>query len=126
MRTISNFLIALLAMAAGMTMQTDRALAGDVIGWMEIQPSEQQIQISGRAYAFRSGLIEFSLRIERSGPSGKTATKQSGRAQVDPGKVASLSTTSVNIGPGDQLSLLLTIYRDGEIVATNALKVGGE
>jgi hypothetical protein len=105
-------------------MQIDGSSAGDVIGWMDINPKGEQIEIAGRAFAHERTDIEYALKVERIGKSGKTATNQSGRAAIAPGEVAKLSTTSVNVGAQDGLSILLTITRGGEIVATSAMQIG--
>ena len=117
-------LIAVFSMLAGMAMATNAAWAGDVIGWMEIKAADRQIGVTARAYATDQAKIEYELKIERVGRSGKTATKQRGKADIEPGQTAQLSTTSVNVGAGDQLAILLTIFSDGQVVATNALHVG--
>ena len=117
-------LIAVFSILAGMAMTTNAASAGDVIGWMEIKPADRQIGITARAYAPAEAKIEYELQIERVGRSGKTATKQRGKADIEPGKTAQLSTTSVSIGSGDQLAILLTIFSGGQVVSTNALHVG--
>jgi hypothetical protein len=121
---MSKSLIAVFSIVAGMVMSMNAASAGEVIGWMEINPADRQIGVTARAYAPSAAKIEYELQIERVGRSGKTATKQRGKADIEPGKVAQLSTTSVNMGSGDELAILLTISSGGQIVATSALHVG--
>ena len=121
---ISKSLIAIFSIMAGMLMGLNAVSAGEVIGWMEVKPAERQIGVTARAYALSETKIEFELKIERVGRSGKTATKQRGKADILPGNIAELSTTSVNIGPGDQMAILLTIFSGGQVVSTNALHVG--
>ena len=121
---ILKTLIAIFSIVAGAVMSTNAASAGEVIGWMEINPVERQIAVTARAYASDEAKIEYELQIERVGRSGKTATKQRGKADLAPGKTAQLSTTSVNIVAGDQLAILLTIFSGGQVVSTNALHVG--
>ena len=117
-------LIAGVSILAGMVMSMSAASAQDVVGWMQINPADRQIGITAHAYGPDAAKIEFELRVERVGRSGKTATKQSGKADMQPGKIAQLSTTSVNISAGDQLAILLTITSGGKVVSTNALHVG--
>jgi hypothetical protein len=112
------------AILAGVVMSMNAASAGEVIGWMDVKPADRQIGVTARAYAPSEAKIEYELQIERVGRSGKTATKQRGKADIEPGKTAELSTTSVNIGSGDQLAILLTIFSGGNVVSTNALHVG--
>ena len=125
MRTgIYKSIIAVSSILAGMVMSMNAASAGEVIGWMDVKPADRQIGVTARAYAPGEAKIEYELKIERVGRSGKTATKQRGKADIEPGKTAELSTTSVNIGSGDQLAILLTIFSGGKVVSTNALHVG--
>ena len=122
--SILKTLIAIFSIVAGAVMSVNTASAGEVIGWMEINPVERQIAVTARAYAPDEVKIEYELQIERVGRSGKTATKQRGKADLAPGKTAQLSTTSVNIVTGDQLAILLTIFSGGQVVSTSALHVG--
>jgi hypothetical protein len=121
---IQKSLFATVSIVAGMVMSMNAAFAGDVVGWMDVRPADGQIGVTGRAYAPLATKVEYELRVERVGRSGKTATKQRGKADIEPGKIAELSTTSVNIGSGDELAILLTVFSHGEVVATNALHVG--
>lgn len=116
--------IAVFSIVAGIVMSINAASAGDVIGWMEVNPVERQIGITARAFALSEAKVEYELQIERVGRSGKTATKQRGKADIEAGKTAQLSTTSVNIASGDRLAILLTIFSGGQVVSTNALHVG--
>jgi hypothetical protein len=125
MRTsIVTLLIAIVSSLAGMVMSTNAASGDDVIGLMEIKPDNGQIGLNARAYAAGAAKIEYVVQIERLGRSGKSATKQRGKADVAPGKIAELSTSSVNVGPGDRLAILLTISSGGRIVSTTALHIG--
>lgn len=121
---ILKFCVAVFSIVAGAVMTISAASAGDAIGWMEIKPVDRQIGIAARAYALEPARIEFELQIERIGRSGKTASKQHGKADIEPGKIAELSTSSVNIGTDDQLAVLLTISSGGRIISTSALHVG--
>jgi hypothetical protein len=125
MRTgIFTLLIAIFSSFTALVMAMNAASADEVIGWMEIKPADRQIGVSARAYSPDASSIEYVLQIERLGRSGKSATKQHGKAEVAPGKIAELSTASVNVGSGDRLAILLTISSGGRIVSTSALHVG--
>lgn len=119
-------IIILCSLIAGIIMQTQGSGAGEVIGWMQITPAGKQIEISGRAYALEGAHVDYSLQIERTGKSGKTATRQGGRADIEAGEVAKLSTTSVNIGSGDHLAISLTLSSGGKIVSTSAVQLGSQ
>ena len=121
--SVSKLLISA-SIVVGTAVMTNAASAQDVIGWMEINPVDRQIGITARAYAPVKAKVEYELRIERVGRSGKTATKQRGRADLGPGEAAQLSATSVNIEYGDQLAILLEISTGGRIISTSALHIG--
>lgn len=123
-KSLAKLFFALSSIVAGFMMQTHNAAAGEVVGWMDIRPDGDRIEITGRAYAQQQTDIDYTLKIERQGASGRTATKQSGRAAVQPGEIARLSTTSVNVGVNDGLSLLLTISRAGQVISSSAVHVG--
>lgn len=116
--------LAAVFLSLGIGMTADAAHSGEVIGWMDIAPSEGQIQITGRAYSPLRTDIDFVLQIERSGRSGKTTTKQGGKATVEAGGTVALSTTSVNMETQDQLAVLLTISRGGDVLSTSGIHVG--
>jgi hypothetical protein len=116
---IGGFLVSM-----GIIMSAQAALAGDVIAWMDINPVGGQIQITGRAYSAQQTTIDYTLQIQRIGGSGNTTTKQGGKADLQGDKAAVLSTTSVNMQPQDQLAILLTVSRGGEVLATSAIQVG--
>jgi hypothetical protein len=106
-------------------MTMNAAPAGDVVGWMEVTPAGGQLRITGRAFAPDGGSVEYTLQIQRSGRSGNTSTKQGGKAEIQAGEIATLSTTSVNLQPQDQLAVLLTVSRGGQVLATSGIHVGG-
>jgi hypothetical protein len=116
---IGGFLVSM-----GIIMSAKAALAGDVIAWMDINPVGGLIQIAGRAYSAQQTTIDYTLQIQRIGGSGNTTTTQGGKADLHEDKAAVLSTTSVNMQPQDQLAILLTVSRGGEVLATSAIQVG--
>lgn len=114
--------IALGLMLAGWTMQTDAA--ADVIGWMDVIPSAGRLEVAGRAFGMEPSNIEYTLKVERNGGSGRSATTQSGRVQLESGKVAKLSTTTINLSPRDALTVVLTIASRGRVVSTSEIRLG--
>lgn len=117
-------LAAICALTMGLGMKIGTASAGGVIGWIEVRPEGGLIQITGRATGPEAMKISYTLAIERMGRSGKTATRQSGKADVEAGKIAKLSTTSVNVGAQEELAIILTIEHDGRVVSTSAINAG--
>ena len=116
---IGGFLVSM-----GIIMNANAAPAGEVIAWMDINPAGGLIQITGRAYSPDETHIDYMLQIQRSGRSGNTTTKQGGGADIQGGRIAALSTTSVNMQPDDQLAILLTVMRGGQVLATSGIQVG--
>ena len=111
------------AAAAGLLLPANGA-AADVIGWIDVMPSADRLEIAGRAFGMEPSDIEYTLKVERSGGSGRSATTQSGRIQLEPGKVAKLSATTINLSPQDQLSVLLTIASGGQVLSTSEIRLG--
>ena len=117
--------LAALLTSFGMGIATMNATpAGEIIGWMEIVPRGGLLQITGRAYSAQPMAIDYMLQIQRSGRSGNTTSQQGGKATLKAGEAAVLSTTSVNSQSEDQLAVLLTIFRDGKVLATSGIHVG--
>jgi hypothetical protein len=112
-------------MLAGLVMQSAAARAGEVIGWMDVRPSDGKIEIAGRAYSAAPASLDYTLKIDRAGPSGRTSTSQRGHAEIEPGEVARLSTSSVNLGANDELTVILTLSSSGRTLATSEIHLGG-
>jgi hypothetical protein len=112
-------------MLAGLVMQLAAAQAGEVIGWMDVRPSDGKIEIAGRAYSAAPAAVDYTLKTDRAGPSGRTSTSQRGRAEIEPGQVARLSTTSVNLGAKDELTVVLTLSSGGRTLSTSEIHLGG-
>lgn len=114
------------AVLAGLMMQNNAAQAGDVIGWMEVRPAGNMIEVAGRAYSAGSATVDYTLKIDRAGQSGRSATSQRGRTEIEPGQVARLSTTSVNFNARDELTLILTLSSGGRTLSTSEIRLGGD
>jgi hypothetical protein len=112
-------------MLAGLVMQSSVARAGEVIGWMDVRPADGQIEIAGHAYSAARVAVDYTLKVDRAGPSGRTSTSQRGHAEIEPGEVARLSTTSVNLGAKDALTVVLTLSNSGRTLATSEIHLGG-
>jgi hypothetical protein len=99
-----------------------------VIGWIEVtQPpggGKDQIAITGRAHGLSALSGQYALSISR-GPKGNVAkTRQGGKFTVAAGESATLSRTTVNVAPTDNLVIELTITVDGKEVFSATLKSG--
>ena len=114
------------AMFAGLMMLFDSARAGEVVGWMDVRPSNGMIEIAGRAYSAAPMTVDYTLKIDRAGPSGSAVSSQRGRADIEAGQIARLSTTSVNFGATDELTVTLTLSSNGQTLATSEIHIGRE
>jgi hypothetical protein len=117
-------LLRLAAMFAGVTMRPGAAEAGDVVGWMDVRPANGKIEIAGRAYSGAPVTVDYTLTVERAGPSGRSATSQRGRADLTPGETTRLSTTSVSFSAKDELTVVLTLTGGGRTLATSEIHLG--
>lgn len=119
-----GWLLGLAASVAGGMMCPLPAEAGEVVGWMDVRPADGKIEITGRAYGGAAVTVDYTLTVERAGPSGRSNTNQSGRADLAPGEVARLSTTSVSFGARDELTVILTLTSGGRTLATSEIHLG--
>ncbi len=97
------------------------AVAADttVIGWIEIQAEPENsdhVSIRGRIQALETVEGNFELRVTRISHGNKSANAQSGRFRAKAGEAKALSSTTINLDPGDQLQITLTLFVDGEKV----------
>jgi hypothetical protein len=96
-----------------------------VIGWVEVQPlpgGKDQVAIIGHAHALAALSGQYALSISR-GSKGNTAkTRQGGKFTVGAGENATLSRTTINVGPAESLVIELTIVVDGKEVFSLTMK----
>lgn len=63
-----------------------------------------------------AGTLAYKLNVQRTGSGGTSHTMQSGQVDVTPGRTDTLSSVRLNIQPGDQLEMHLSIRRDETVV----------
>ena len=97
------------------------AQAQSAFGWLELKPvpGRNLVQITGHALAMEavSGM-DFSLSLRRQNRGNTSATRQSGRFDLAPSELKVLSTTSVNVEPGDELTIELKLLDHGKEVSS--------
>lgn len=95
------------------------ANAQQVLGWLELKPlpGRHVVQITGHALALETAAgLEFTMSVAREGGGGKSVSRQSGRIDLAPGESKSLSSTSINVEPGGDLTITLKILDRGQEV----------
>lgn len=92
---------------------------------IDVEAAPNGVRISGRALALSAGRFEATMRVEKSGPAGRSNTTQGGSATLDAGKSSSVATVGLSVAPGDRLEVELVLTgENGAEVARNTLVVG--
>jgi hypothetical protein len=107
-------LAAFAMMSGGLMMSA--ACAQSASGWIELkpEPGRHRLQITGHALALDavSGM-DFALSIRRQNKGNTSSARQSGRFDLGPSETKVLSSTSINIEPGDELTIELKLLDHG-------------
>ncbi len=84
------------------------------------------IEITGRALALDavSGM-DFTFTLRRQNKGSSSSTRQSGRFDLAPNESKTLSSTSINLEPGDELTIELKLSDHGKEVASATLNSKG-
>ena len=102
--------------------------SGGIIGWISVEPSAgrgsqgQMLAIAGRALALHPLQGRYSLEVKRHSKGGVSNSRQGGAITLKPGVTATLSQSSINIGPGDSLDIELKLYVDDREVFSASMK----
>jgi hypothetical protein len=89
--------------------------------WVELKPvaGRNMIQITGYALALEAvGGMDFTLTLRRKNKGNSSSTKQSGRFDLAPNETKVLSSTSINLEPGDELTVELRLLDHGAEVSS--------
>lgn len=123
---------AFLAAAALSALPAGPACGAEVdvmVPWIEVTRAdrgEDHVTIAAKVTATQEAAAEFAMTILKGSGGNKTASKQSGRFTADPAAPKTLSTTTVNIAPGDHLEVTLDIIVGGDVIAEAAITAKGE
>ncbi len=89
------------------------------------------IQITGHALALDavSGM-DFTFSLRRQNKGNSSSTRQSGRFDLAPNEAKALSSTSINLEPGDELTIELKLLDHGKeissAIVTSKTAAGGQ
>ena len=91
---------------------------GPVSAWIAAEPAGTGQVFTGYVKADRAIEGRYELVAERSGPAGRSTTRQGGAVRAEKGAVVQLSRASLGpIGPEDRYSVVLTVFENDEPVA---------
>ncbi len=97
------------------------AYAQSASAWLELKPipGRNMMQITGHAVALDavSGM-NFSLSLRRQNKGNNSTSTQSGRFDLAASESKILSTSSINIEPGDELTIELKLLDNGKEVSS--------
>jgi len=116
---------ALASLLAGFCVMTaSSAQADSPLGWLELKPvpGRNMVQITGHALALEPvSAADFTLSIKRRNGGNNSNTAQSGHFDLAPGEAKVLSSTSINVEAGDELTIELKIADHGREVFSATL-----
>ena len=96
--------------------------------WVEIDKDGSATTITGRFYnnTVQDLTLTYRLEAEKTGPSGRSSTKQSGSFVAEGQKEVSLSKVVLNIQPNDSCKVTLHIVDGETIVASDSILYHGD
>ena len=100
---------------------TGTAHAQSVSAWLELKPvaGRNVIEVTGHALALdAAGGIDFMLTLRRQNKGNTSSTRQSGRFDLAPSETKVLSSTSINLEPGDDLTVELKLLDHGAEISS--------
>ncbi len=99
------------------------AHAQSASAWIELKPlSGNVVQVTGHALALDAVKgMHFSLSLRRQNKGNTSSTRQAGRFDLPAGDSKVLSTTSINVEPGDELVIELKVLDHGQEVSSATL-----
>ena len=110
------------AIAAGLAMT--EANAQQAMGWLELKPvpGRNMVQITGHALGLeKAAELDFTMSVLHENRGGKSNSRQTGRISLAAGETKVLSSTSINIEPGDGLTAVLKILDHGQEVFSTVM-----
>lgn len=103
---------------------TGAANAQGPMGWLELKPvpGRNIVQITGHALAFEKAAgLHFTLSVLRENRGSKSNSRQSGRIDLAAGETKVLSSASINVEPGDNLTIELKLLDHGQEVFSTVM-----
>lgn len=106
--------------------QAGDAQRGGAVGVIDLEPGENTITVTGRVVALVEGHYDAAMSVKRSGKSGNTNSTQKGAFDLAPGESADVARMGISYAPGDDLSVGLTISRNGVAIWRTTASAAGE
>ncbi len=104
---------------------TQPASAQTPMGWLELEPvpgRNAAVKITGHALAFEKVAgLEFIFSVRRENGGSKSSSRQAGRIDLSAGETKVLSTSSINVEPGDSLTVELKMLDHGQVVFSTVM-----
>jgi hypothetical protein len=99
------------------------ASAQQAMGWLEIKHSQgHTVQIVGHALALEKAEgLDFVLSVIRKSGGSKSETRQAGKLSLSAGETKVLSSSAINIDPGDNVMVELKILDHGQEVFSTVM-----
>ncbi len=100
---------------------TSAATAQSASAWIELKPvaGRNMIEVVGHALATDAvGGMDFTFALQRRNKGNSSSTRQSGRFDLAPGESKNLSSTSINVELGDELTIELKLFDHGTVVSS--------
>ena len=103
---------------------TSAATAQSASAWIELKPvpGRNMVEIVGHALAMDTvGGLDFTFALRRQNKGNTSSIRQSGRFDLTGGETKNLSSTSINVEPGDELTIELKLLDHGTEVSSATL-----
>ena len=91
--------------------------------WIEVTPLNGQIRIIPYCRSDDAITVDYELTSEKSGRSGTSRSRQSGKVALSPGIDTSLAQQQIGITEQDHYRLTLKVFSKGELIASDMISV---
>ena len=109
-----TFLLALLAM-------TTSAMADDFRLTINAYSQGSLLRVNPQIVGPAGRALSYELVASKTGRSGRTSSRQSGKVAVGASGAASLSTLSLSVEPEDRYDVTVKVFEGGKLVASESL-----
>ncbi len=112
-----------LLLAAGMclTVPAEADEKSGALALISVNAGEDGIEVVGTALAIEAGAFKGEMVVDRKGSSGTVSTRQSRDVTLAAGDQADIARVGVSYRAGDQLTVTVTLTRDGALVSEATL-----
>jgi hypothetical protein len=123
----SKFLLAPAVIVALASISVDNSRAeqpGQALALIEVNVEGDSMEIVGSALALTAGQLSGEMIINRKGSAGSVSTRQGRELTLATGERIDIARVGISHRAGDQLSITVTLKRDGNVVAESTLNTG--